>query len=296
MHSISMQYILRLKEFFLNQILFFSYLFTKQEVNGTCAGIVFSKDRPLQLEALLNSYDQYVEGKSPLYVLYTVSNGEYEKAYNEIIKLYSSMNFIKEKNFREDLVSLLKAIHTDKLFFLVDDILFIRKFDLRKLTDLNTKEFIPSLRMGRNITYSFMKKKKIVQPEIYTDRKNLIYWNWSINNSYWSYPISVDGHIFSKIEIEIAIKNIKFSAPNSLEWQLQSFNRYFSRKKGCSFENSVIVNLPWNKVQTENSNDMGEITTQELLNLWNQGKRLDIEHYLNQTYDSAHFLTEMRTK
>lgn len=283
------------REFFLNHIMLPLYKLRKNEVDNTCAGIVFSKDRPLQLEALLNSYEQYVEGKALLYVLYNTSNSDFENAYDEIRKANTNIVFIKEVDFRRDLIALLKDINARKLFFLVDDILFIRKFDLNQLTNMDTDKYIPSLRMGKNITYSFMKQKEISQPDIIEYNENIICWKWNFNNSYWSYPISVDGHIFNKSEIEFAIKKVRFSAPNSLEWKLQIFEKYFRRKLGCSFENSVIVNFPWNKVQTENHNKAGEISVDELQTLWKQGKRIDIREYLNKTFNSAHAIAEMTT-
>lgn len=288
-----MQYFVRFKIYMLNRILFVLYRLSKKQKNNTCAGIVFSKDRPLQLEALLNSYIQFVKNNIPLYVLYTVSNIEIEKAYNEINKNYPHIVFIKERNFRKDLIHLLNTIKTHKLFFLVDDMLFIRKFDLKQLISMDTDKYIPSLRMGKNITCNIMQKREVHQPLILKYNEHLIYWQWNLNNSYWSYPISVDGHIYTKKEIEIAIKAIKFSAPNSLEWQLQIFNNYFKRKKGCSFNNSVIVNIPWNKVQTENNNEAGDISTKELLILWNKGKRINIKEYLNKPYNSAHTNAEL---
>lgn len=289
-----MQYFHRFKTAIFNLKLFLLYNLSLKK--NSCTGIVFSKDRPLQLEALLNSYDQFVENKSSLYVLYYSSNSTIEKAYNEINKNYPHINFIKELSFKKDLLQLLKSIKTHKLFFLVDDMLFIRKFDLNHLINVNTRKIIPSLRMGKNITYSYVQKKEICQPKLLKYNDHLIYWHWNDSNSYWSYPISVDGHIFTKKEIEITINKINFHAPNSLESELQRFLCHFKEKKGCSFNNSVVINFPWNKVQTENNNEAGSISTEQLMNLWNEGKRINVEEYLNKTYNSAHINDDLIIK
>lgn len=289
---------LRIKHFILNRLLIILYHMSKSVKNNSCAGIVFSKDRPLQLDGLLNSYNQFIKNKEPLYVLFTATTLEFENAYNEVKHRHPHVAFIRENNFRNDLIRIVKMINTHKLFFLVDDILITKNFDLGAIVRVNTDYYIPSLRLGKNITYSFMKKRTIQQPKFsnYDYDDQLIQWKWIKNNSYWSYPLSVDGHIFTRKEIEIALRLINFTAPNSLEWALQIFNNYFFKKLGCSFNNSVLVNFPWNKVQTENNNESGNITVEELLVLWNQGKRIDIEKYLTRNFSSAHVHSTLATK
>ena len=52
-------------------------------------GIVFSKDRALQLHALLCSYSEKVATPVPLRILYCVSTPEHQKAYDEIMEIFS---------------------------------------------------------------------------------------------------------------------------------------------------------------------------------------------------------------
>lgn len=268
----------------------------KPETEHSISGIVFSKDRPLQLEALLNSYYKMVINRAPLSVLYKTTNTEIDDAYQKISETYPEVIFKKETNFKKNLLSIIKKNKSHQIFFLVDDILFIKKFDLTALNNFDTKKYIPSMRLGANITYSYIKQKSISQPKFANLSNNIISWQWNENNSYWSYPLSVDGHIYSKKEIQIISKLITFNSPNTYEHQLQKFYGLYKCKLGCSFKQSVIINIPWNKVQTDNNNTCGELTSDELMNLWKNEERIDINKYINREYISAHVILDIYTK
>ncbi len=95
-------------------------------------GVVFSKDRPLQLFALLSSYAELVRDPPPLHVLYRASDEGYRRAYDEVLGASPAPlgEVISERVFRDDLLALLDRIRAPRLFFLVDDIVFVREVDL----------------------------------------------------------------------------------------------------------------------------------------------------------------------
>lgn|GEM_PF-6805731 len=72
------------------------------------AGIVFSKDRALQLHALLSSYSEKVTSPAPLYILYHTSTPRHQKAYAELMEILPhQFLFIKQlsaDSFRSDLL------------------------------------------------------------------------------------------------------------------------------------------------------------------------------------------------
>jgi hypothetical protein len=53
-----------------------------------------------------------------------------------------------------------------KIFFLVDDIIFIRDVDLNLINKFDAKKYVGSLRLGKNINYSFMKRKSTKIPPL----------------------------------------------------------------------------------------------------------------------------------
>ncbi|NLX74076.1 MAG: hypothetical protein GXY94_12385, partial [Bacteroidales bacterium] len=242
--------------------------------------IIFSKDRPIQLYALIESYFYYSKVSNPITVIYKCSNEGFTKAYHEIGKKFSNLKFVKDTNFRDVLIKTVEQINASRLLFLVDDIIFTREFNTSSFDQYDLKHTVPSLRLGKNIVYSYTRQKTILQPEFRTNGMH-IEWNWIKRNSYWSYPLSVDGHIFDRTEILFMLKHISYKAPNSLEEALQFFSKAFFIRKGLSYENSVLVNIPWNLVQTEIVNLHENISTDELLKYWNTSKKIDTLFFQN---------------
>src|SRR3990170_8948370 len=122
--------------------------------------IIFSKDRALQLHALLASYFEKVSPTPSVHILYQTSTLSHQKAYEDVIALFTGdhTSFIRQKSyhsFREDLLHLLRSLQSEKIFFLVDDDLFIEDVDMENFAKYNTDKFVPTLRMGVNLSECF---------------------------------------------------------------------------------------------------------------------------------------------
>jgi hypothetical protein len=256
--------------------------------NDSISAVVFTMDRPIQLHSLLESYYTYTTNPAPVTIIYRCSDNNFQKGYDELIMLWKDVRFVKETNFRTTLRDVLNSLPGTKVFFLVDDIIFTRNYDLAHISKVDCKKFVPSLRLGKNINYSYVRKKEITPPpfEMYDDQ--LISWIWSEKNSYWSYPLSVDGHIFLLDEIKILLDLSDFKAPNSFEESIQIFNPVYFKRRGVSFQQSVLLNTPWNMVQTEIENKNENIGKDYLLAQWQNGKRICFEAYHNINNKSCH--------
>jgi hypothetical protein len=260
------------------------------------ACIVFSKDRALQLHALISSYLEKVASPVPIHILYHTSTPSHQKAYEEVVEIFPNNNisFTKQdsdNSFRSNLISLLKSVHSEKIFFLVDDVLFIEDFDIKDFVKFDTDKFVPTLRMGLNLKkcYTVQKEQPLpgLLPDIIKD-KDKIAWEWNQGVYDWFYPISLDGHFFSTQEITTMIQLVDFSAPNTLEDQLQKFRRFFLFRMGVSYRKSKIVNIPCNKVQVENKNLCGNMHQEELLEQWKKGFQMDYQRLYGVMNESAH--------
>jgi len=258
--------------------------------------IAFSKDRALQLHALISSYLEKVALPVPVYILYQTSTPFHQKAYDEVIEIFSKNNisFKKQnsgKSFRSDLILLLQSVHAEKIFFLVDDVLFIENFDIEDFVKFDTDKFVPTLRMGHNLNKCYTVQENQPLPELMPDiikDKDKITWQWDRGIHDWSYPLSLDGHFYSTQEIKAMIPLINFSAPNTLEDQLQHFRRFFLFRKGVAFNKSRIVNIPCNKVQKENKNIHGNQHQDFLLEQWQKGYQMDYRQLYGFNNTSAH--------
>jgi len=258
--------------------------------------IAFSKDRALQLHALISSYLEKVSSSVPVYILYQTSTPSHQKAYDEVIEIFSRNNISFKKqdshnSFRNDLILILKSVHSEKIFFLVDDVLFIEDFDIEDFVKFDTDKFVPTLRMGLNLNkcYTIQRNQQLpeLMPDIIKDESKII-WQWDRGVFDWSYPLSLDGHFFSAQEIKTMIQMIDFSAPNTLEDQLQHFRRFFMFRKGVAYNKSRILNIPCNKVQNERKNIHGNRHQDFLLAQWQKGYQMDYRQLYGFNNTSAH--------
>ncbi len=262
--------------------------------------IVFSKDRSIQLFALLESYNNNINEEINLTVLYNISNEEHKKSYDELIILFSKtnkkINFVLEtNNFKSSLLKVLHEIQTKNMFFLTDDDLFIRKFDTELLSNINTSEAIFSLRFNPELNYSFTARTKIESPHFqkYKNYENLLCFKWFEKKFDWSDPWSVNGHVFATNEVLVLSTFSDFLAPNSYETKLKYFNDLIENRFGLCYKESIIINLPINLVQSEVQNNSGNISPLFLLEQWNKGKKIDISQFQNCKINSTHEIHEI---
>jgi hypothetical protein len=258
----------------------------------------------MQLDALLRSYASMTRNTTQLFILFASSSRDYKIAYETLIDLHASRRctFVHEESFgtfSNAFESLLDRILTRTIFFLVDDDLFIRPVDLGLLALLASKEVIPSLRLGSNVTWSYTREKRQLLPHFRVVKSSattipmnvhdkLIAWKWRSGDVDWGYPGSLDGNIFLTSWIKRAIQTFPYSAPNSLESGLNK-NLYPSHNLwGLCFSHSRIVNSPINRVQVEVDNIHGTLHQDLLLSAWLSGYRMNIEGLGQITNSSAH--------
>lgn len=258
-------------------------------------GIVFSKDRALQLHALLCSYCEQVASPAPLSILYQASTPAHQRAYEELTEIFPhQFLFIKQssnQSFRDDLIKLLESASAPRIFFLVDDILFTGKVDIADFAKFDTDKVVPSWRMGLNLQKCYTQQKEQPLPELTFfpgSEEDKIFWKWEQGLYDWCYPLSVDGHFFSTAEITVMTRLIQFSAPNSYEDQLQKFRRFFLIRLGAGYQKSRMVNVPCNKVQKEIKNVCGSMHQDFLLEQWRKGYQIDYRKLYGFSNESAH--------
>lgn len=259
--------------------------------------ICFSKDRPMQLDALLFSMKQMIDDfdKIPIKVIYYSSNDDFQKGYDKLrgLAYCSKVNFIKETSFRDNLMALLSKIKSEKVLFLVDDLFFKNPLDWKSFSALDNDTYIPSLRHGTHLDFAYTVQKAQVMPKV-QDVNGMISWQWSDGVLDWNYPLSLDGHLFKTEEIYTLFKWIEFNAPNSLEHSMQIAKKVFAKRKGIAYKESIVVNNPANKVQNENPNYHGKADNAALNNAWLDDYRFNFEAYQGIRNRSVHELLEIK--
>jgi hypothetical protein len=262
--------------------------------------IVFSKDRPMQLNLLLESIllNFNVEDFK-LNVLYKASNDEFNKGYHMVKDLYPQFIFKNESHFKEDLLSLFNNSQYT-VFFTDDDIIYrslkITKKDIENIFAFSSAVCF-SLRLGLNTINCYMLQKlnKLHNHKTHfsNDSVNLIepIISWQINDATndYAYPMSVDGHIFKTSYIKYLCEILEYENPNLLE----SFLSYYTKSDMIisSYEYSKLVNTPINRVQKIFENISGiqyNYSAEDLNKMYLNGIRIDFKKMDFQNVNGCH--------
>jgi hypothetical protein len=247
-------------------------------------GVVFSRDRAHQLDVLLRSYVRSVVNPARLYIIYSASTEAHLLAYSELQNCIQDagldINFVREiEGFRMSLIATLELIETRNIFFLVDDIVFIRNVNLDYAREVDPLEEIFSLRLSPKLRRSYTSNQRQMPPTFskHSGSIDKYLFDWFEKKNEWSYPWSLDGHVLSLAEVRIIASVSDFLAPNTLEAALTSFDTLCIGRKGSCLAESTIVNLPINRVQNEISNLSGSVSPEYLLKKWREGLILDVD-------------------
>lgn len=213
--------------------------------------IVFSKDRPLQLQAYLESLFYYSSIKeNSIYVLYSPTENI---SYHELIGQYPNIHWVQETNFAADLMAILDQAK-DFILWGCDDVFFKSFFDpeicVKALTE-DPKIFGFGLRLGKNI-----------HPEVsMISRGDYLICDWTkAPEGYWSYPWEVSTSVYRKSDVmEFINLSSNVSNPNYLEGELaryfeQNKEIHYPKKYLACFELSKTVTLTVNRVQETHPN------------------------------------------
>jgi len=241
--------------------------------------IIFSKNRAMQLELFIRSFNTYVKNPNDylIKVLYTYSNNNFKKGYENLI-INSNKNILwkKEENFKLDLINLINQ-HDAYTVFFVDDILFKNSIDFndkqQEIFEQDTDILCRSLRLQPNLIYSYASKLNMINPEFLEN--NIYYWNGQSGD--YGYPMSVDGNIYRTNQIFSYVVNLQYTNPNSFEGNMAI--RPLNLPKMICYNKSIIINNPCNKVQINNPNFHGEIDAEFLNTKYLNGYSISLENF-----------------
>jgi hypothetical protein len=257
--------------------------------------VVFSKDRPLQLLGLLESYYRLIKKDyDPLAILWTASSSEYVEGYFEIARRFNNIPFFDQNpnplKFKEILLGILSDSDFDRVLFLVDDMVFTRQFSLHDFDKFKMSEYVPCLDLGKNVTYCYVSDRQLRIPSI-VEEGAFIEWRWNDGEcSVWNLPTRASSNIYDRQELRELLEPLSFSSPNTMEIAMASegLSRFRSRK-GVAYATSCLLSLPFNLVQTDHpANRHGQLTKEFFLKEWKNGKKLETFSLENIPVNSTH--------
>jgi len=246
--------------------------------------IIYSYNRPMQLFALLESIELLVSGINTIHIIYKTDNHRYKQAYEIVKKRFGHAVFIKQKNkspdnFKELTLESLSALKSDYILFAVDDDIVTHSVNLSECIALmeKTNSYGFYLRLGKNISYCYSLNKVQKTPLLKTVNEYVYSWQFKTGEYDWNYPNTLDMTIYRKFDLAILAK-LRFQNPNELESRWTQQAQKVQHRTGLCYENSKIVNLPLNKVQTTfNNRSMNSWKPDELLHLFEQGFKISKE-------------------
>jgi len=242
--------------------------------------IVFSKDRACQLELLLRSMKKHFT-EWPMVktsILYTYSTDDFRLGYEKTKQYHPEFSYVQEQpgRFKDQVIELIKPENQATMFF-VDDQVFKDRFNLK--TDqvrrflMHSNIICLSLRMCPRLSYCYTEKRSTPPPKF----TPMYEWFWPDQAGDWAYPHALDAHLFRTEDILPLAKELDYSNPNTFEGALASRPPLHKPFMIC-FEESKVINIPVNKVQTANSNHCGNIPADYLNKEYLSSKRISLSN------------------
>jgi len=239
-------------------VLFFLYIATitcpTKAENNLVDLVIYSYNRPLQVYALLESIETFVQGTGQISIICKATTTDYEAAYKIVEQNFPFAQFFMQNNSLDgkDFKPLVKqcAFDTpnDYVSFIVDDVIVTDNIDLCYCVKMlkKTKAYGFYLRNGKNTTYSFMGKRETPVPPHKIVEKDLYIWKFRDGiRHHWNYPNSNDMVVYKKSDIEDSLMSLKF---NSTIYEGPWSCKTDPNKYGLFFDHSKMVNVSMNLV------------------------------------------------
>lgn len=231
--------------------------------------VVFSRDRPMQLDLLLTSLEENAPNIFDVNVLWYSREESFQQGYAICAREHPKARFMLEDGLTYQVRSLLRG---SKLmtFFTDDDVLYREFCDL----ELREDEICFSLRLGLNTTICYPHDRMQKVPK---QNGRRLRWDWKTADGDFGYPMSLDGHIFQAPDLLPILGH--FMTPNWLEVMLMKSAPGISKPwMACPLQ-SCLVGIPANRVNIDMPNRNGDsypYSVQELNERYLNGERINL--------------------
>jgi glycosyltransferase involved in cell wall biosynthesis len=264
--------------------------------------VVFSKDRPLQLEGLLRSFALNCRDvhQVSVCVLYAVSKPEGQRHYERLCGEYPWARFVNEGDFRANFERQLQEV--EYVVFLVDDTLFVRRFAMKDVLQVlaeHPEALGFSLRLGQNTVHCYPFDKPQALPAFETLPGGMLRFSWRGAELDFGYPLEVSSSVYRVKDIVPLLKAIQFKNPNTLESELaQQAGRCEAQPFLICYPHSAAFSIPLNRVQDVNRNRasaLPEHRADSLERAFVEGSRLDVDSYTDFLPNACHQEVRLKT-
>lgn len=180
--------------------------------------LIFSRNRAMQLDALLTSMEAHVTGVGKVCIL-DGSDLSHQDSYAAVSKRFPDAGIYTESKFRHDVVAILEhKLTSSRVLLLCDDMFFIRRFNLRQVEDWLNADGITGLLK---------------------------------HNDDPPYPLGLGGFIYNRRELLALFASVDFSTPNQLELAMQQVRPMFDSRPCWTFSDPPCAAIECNTVQKD---------------------------------------------
>lgn len=259
--------------------------------------VVFSRDRPAQLDLLLRSLERHAPGRFEPIVVWRATGPSFLEGYRRVGREHPEAELASEGDLAAQ-VRFLVRFPGLVTFFTDDDVLFAPVGDEPEslLDEENVIAF--SLRLGRNTTVCYPHRSPQRLPRPWPSPSiDVVLWRWAPAERDFGYPLSLDGHVVRAGDVAGLIAGSEFRNPNELEGLLaRRAGMLEGRPLLASYRRSRLVSIPANRVTETAGNRHGETwpaDPAELCAGFLEGKHLDLDLDFS-TVDAAHVELPLR--
>jgi glycosyltransferase involved in cell wall biosynthesis len=270
-------------------------------MSGKTIGLVFSKDRPLQLDATLRSLALHCADSESIemHVLWKATDNMQLALYYEVRAAYPAVSFTRETGFAADVRRLVRD--AEYVMFVVDDTLFVRDFTISDVTDAleaDSAALAFSLRLGSNTTYCYPQDRPQPLPEFSSPRSGILAWHWPSAEMDFGYPLELSSSVYRMADVVGLITGLRYHNPNTMESAMAAVALRFqqSMPRLMSFEPSAAFCAPLNLVQTAWPNRVStnpQYSAAALAQMFDRGQRIDVGAYSGMVSISCHQEVEL---
>jgi len=251
--------------------------------------IIFSRDRPAQLDLLLTSLAMNFDIIPKIIIIVSIKDDTYKVGYEKTFERHVNIicDVIEEsldRPFRDCFeIGFSLCVGSTFVGFLVDDAIFIRPIKVSTLFNLSSERLVFCPRLGLNINYNYVTKLRQPIPRVrfispIVD-STLITWEFQHGIGDWRLPFALDGNIFRRDVVEHLLTQIEFDSPNSLECGFQNFNYRRKTFFPVAYAHSRMIVLPLNRVQEVFTNPSMSFSADFLNERFIKGAQLSMEQF-----------------
>ncbi len=258
--------------------------------------IIFSKDRAMQLMAMLESFNINCLDKSivDLFVIFKCTSCVHQRQYDFLQNTFRNVTFVKESCLADDINNIIE--HYKYIFFQVDDNIVtgnIQLSDAIQCIESVVGAIGFSFRLGLNTNYCYMLRSNQRLPEFEQVNDEIIKFDWTKQEFDFGYPLEVSSSIYlvSDIKPYMTINNLTHLVMVEGTLNINRGNFESSKPYLCCYKNSRIFSLPLNNTSGAKDNRAGECkyyAEDDLANLFDSGKRIKVDGLVGLHTNSCH--------